>query len=87
MQCIWPSAQAAQAREPATLIPLYCLAPGGRIVLVGDPKQLPATIISSVARKADLGRSLFERLQAVRAAPCCPSCGSGSYGSLGWRWS
>ena len=34
-----------------------------RVVLVGDPKQLPATVKSLVAQKLSLARSLFERLQ------------------------
>jgi superfamily I DNA and/or RNA helicase len=34
------------------------------VVLVGDPKQLPATVKSLVAQKLSLARSLFERLQA-----------------------
>jgi hypothetical protein len=38
--------EAAQALEPATLIPLQLLAPrGGRCVMIGDPKQLPATVL------------------------------------------
>ncbi|CAI7820404.1 unnamed protein product, partial [Closterium sp. NIES-54] len=32
-------------------------------VLVGDPKQLPATVLSKVAVEAHYNRSLFERLQ------------------------
>lgn len=35
-----------------------------RAVLVGDPQQLPATILSARAKEASLERSLFERLQA-----------------------
>lgn len=34
-----------------------------RIVLVGDPKQLPPTIKSQAAEHAGLGLTLFERLQ------------------------
>ncbi|CAF4353330.1 unnamed protein product, partial [Adineta steineri] len=33
-----------------------------RIVLVGDPEQLPATILSRRALEAGLNQSLFERL-------------------------
>ena len=58
--------QACQAVEPASLIPLQMLAPHGSMVQVGDPKQLPATVISQAAQKAGLPMSLFERLQLVR---------------------
>lgn len=38
--------EAAQALEPATLIPLQLLVPqGGRCIMIGDPKQLPATVL------------------------------------------
>ena len=57
--------QAAQALEPAALIPLPLLAPAGRVVLVGDPAQLPATVLSGAAAAANLAQSLFERLQRV----------------------
>ena len=53
--------EAAQAVECSTLIPLKYNAP--RLVLVGDPKQLPATVLSNEAQKLQYGRSLFERLQ------------------------
>jgi senataxin len=53
--------EAAQTTEPSCLIPLRlgCR----RLVLVGDPRQLPATVLSSAASSAGLGRSLFERLE------------------------
>ncbi len=55
--------EAAQAVEPATLIPLR-LHP--RVtVLVGDPRQLRATVISASSTKAGYGRSLFERLESL----------------------
>ena len=53
--------------EPSTLIPLQLLAPGARVVLVGDPRQLPATVVSRAAAAASLSQSLFERLHAVGA--------------------
>ena len=59
--------QAAQALEPAALVPLQLLAPGGHIVLVGDPKQLPPTVLSRAAESSNLAQSLFERLQQVAA--------------------
>ena len=33
------------------------------MVLVGDPRQLPATVKSTLAAKYGLERSLFERLE------------------------
>lgn len=33
------------------------------IVMVGDPAQLPATIFSHEAKRANYGQSLFQRLQ------------------------
>ncbi|KAH9668004.1 p-loop containing nucleoside triphosphate hydrolases superfamily protein [Citrus sinensis] len=56
--------EAAQALEPATLIPLQLLKSyGTRCVMVGDPKQLPATVLSNVASKFLYECSMFERLQ------------------------
>ncbi|CAI0375634.1 unnamed protein product [Linum tenue] len=53
--------EAAQAVEPATLVPLSngCK----QVFLVGDPVQLPATVISSTASKFGYCTSLFERFQ------------------------
>ena len=62
--------------EPAALVPLQMLAPRGCAVLVGDPQQLPATVISRAAQQAGLPLSLFQRLQQVyphiqfREGPC-----------------
>ncbi|KAL8458916.1 hypothetical protein ACS0TY_036417 [Phlomoides rotata] len=56
--------EAAQALEPATLIPLQLLkSRGTRCIMVGDPKQLPATVLSNVASKYLFQCSMFERLQ------------------------
>lgn len=53
--------EAAQAVEPATLIPL---ANGCKqVFLVGDPVQLPATVISDIAKEFGYGMSLFKRFQ------------------------
>ena len=52
--------EACQAVEAATLIPLQLAA--RRCILVGDPKQLPATVISTSDTAALYQRSLFERL-------------------------
>jgi superfamily I DNA and/or RNA helicase len=60
--------EAAQAREPETLIPLMLVAPGEskiampRVILAGDANQLGPFIVSSVARQNGLQTSLFERL-------------------------
>ncbi|KAL2610776.1 hypothetical protein R1flu_022468 [Riccia fluitans] len=53
--------EAAQASEVAVLPPLSLRA--ARCVLVGDPQQLPATVISRVADTMQYSRSLFERFQ------------------------
>ena len=54
--------EATQATEPATVVPLTkgC----SQVVLIGDQKQLPPTIISREADAAGLGHSLFERMLA-----------------------
>eukprot|EP00897_Mesotaenium_endlicherianum_P004197 jgi/Mesen1/3805/ME000206S02990 len=85
--------EAAQALEPATLIPLQLLAAGFArcimvsggatssllptknsrhlqafscdLISVGDPKQLPATVLSRAASQLCYERSLFERLQTA----------------------
>ncbi|CAL9186896.1 unnamed protein product [Musa hybrid cultivar] len=53
--------EAAQAVEPATLVPLVhgCR----QVFLVGDPIQLPATVISMTAEHFGYGTSLFKRFQ------------------------
>ncbi|PIA43898.1 hypothetical protein AQUCO_01800146v1 [Aquilegia coerulea] len=56
--------EAAQALEPATLIPLQLLKSNQtKCIMVGDPKQLPATVLSHVASKFLFECSMFERLQ------------------------
>jgi hypothetical protein len=52
--------EAAQAIEPSTLIPL--LYGCNKAILVGDPCQLPATVISRNAAAAGLDQSLLGRL-------------------------
>lgn len=52
--------EAAQAVELTCLIPLRHRCP--RLVLIGDPMQLPATVISPHASRFGYDRSLFERL-------------------------
>ncbi|EGC30633.1 hypothetical protein DICPUDRAFT_50668 [Dictyostelium purpureum] len=53
--------EAAQAVETSTLIPIQHQCK--KVVLVGDPKQLPATIISPLAIQHSYDQSLFQRLQ------------------------
>ncbi|XP_026734612.1 putative helicase mov-10-B.2 [Trichoplusia ni] len=56
--------EAAQASEPACLIPVCgLLTPGGTLVLAGDPQQLGPVVISSLANKQGFGISLMERLK------------------------
>ena len=59
--------EATQATEPAALVPLVR---GARqIVLVGDHRQLPPTVISQRAKNGGLSRSLFERMVEVGISP------------------
>ena len=53
--------EAAQASELSTLIPLQYGAK--RVILIGDPQQLPATVVSLEAKRRGYGVPLFERLQ------------------------
>ena len=53
--------EAAQAVELSGLIPLQYGAK--HVVLVGDPRQLPATTFSMAAEQAGYSRSLFERFE------------------------
>eukprot|EP00884_Botryococcus_braunii_P016658 jgi/Botrbrau1/3676/Bobra.0008s0007.1 len=53
--------EAAQAVEPSTLVPL--VAGVRQVYLVGDPVQLPATVISETAVAHNYNVSLFKRLQ------------------------
>ena len=64
--------EAAQSVEPEALIPL-ALGPR-HVLLAGDPRQLPATLLSRAAAAAGFGTSLMERLMLARAhgATACP---------------
>jgi len=53
--------EAAQAVEPSTLVPLVYGAK--QVFLVGDPRQLPATILSSTAIENKYDMSMFKRFQ------------------------
>jgi hypothetical protein len=59
--------EAAQANEIATLIPF--LHGAKRCVLVGDPRQLPSTVLSAAAKRSNFQRSLFERFVGLGAEP------------------
>jgi len=50
------------------------LSPHSQVVLVGDPKQLPATLFARNARDVLLERSLFERMAQVIARSVCGRC-------------
>lgn len=52
--------EAAAATEPELYIPFH-LTPS-RLLVVGDPMQLPATVLSRSAERLGLGKSLHERL-------------------------
>ncbi len=59
--------EATQATEPAALVPIV---KGSRqVVLVGDHRQLPPTVISRRAEGGGLSRSLFERLVDMGIKP------------------
>lgn len=53
--------EASQGVEMSTLIPLKLNC--RRLVLVGDPRQLPATVFSKVALDLKYDQSLFQRLE------------------------
>lgn len=53
--------EATQATEPSTLIPLMRGAES--VIMAGDPRQLPPTVISRGAEEAGLQVTLFDRLQ------------------------
>ena len=52
--------EASQCCEPEILMPLNYLSIT-KFILIGDPMQLPATVISTKALEYGYGRSLFER--------------------------
>eukprot|EP00854_Cymbomonas_tetramitiformis_P001252 gene1252-1830_t len=60
--------EATQATEPSVLIPLTRLGIC-HVTLVGDPKQLPATVQSDKAQRMGLAVSLFERLMDAGLKP------------------
>ena len=56
--------EAGQSLESLMLVPLQYKCQ--RLILLGDPKQLPATVFSSTCKELGYGLSLFERLQMAR---------------------
>ncbi len=58
--------EATQATEPLTLLALLR---AERVVLAGDHRQLPPTILSQEAAAGGLATSLFERLLALHGDP------------------
>lgn len=52
--------EATQSTEPCTLVPLLLGAQS--LVMAGDPRQLPPTIVSKKALAAGLDTTLFARL-------------------------
>eukprot|EP00929_Paragymnodinium_shiwhaense_P118001 TRINITY_DN8954_c0_g1_i1.p1 TRINITY_DN8954_c0_g1~~TRINITY_DN8954_c0_g1_i1.p1 ORF type:complete len:890 (+),score=226.83 TRINITY_DN8954_c0_g1_i1:131-2800(+) len=61
--------EAGQATELAKLVPLLHLTANGSAALVGDHKQLPATVSCLEADVEGLGTSLFERLASLGVPP------------------
>jgi superfamily I DNA and/or RNA helicase len=57
--------EATQATEPLTLLAFLR---AERVLLAGDHRQLPPTVLSAEAAKGGLGRSLFERLVDTHGA-------------------
>lgn len=53
--------EASQCAEPELLMPLMYNSIS-KLILIGDPMQLPATVISPIAAEYNYGRSLFERI-------------------------
>ncbi|XP_067932389.1 putative helicase mov-10-B.1 isoform X2 [Watersipora subatra] len=67
--------EAGFAIEPETLIPMAMLDSSQQcqVVLVGDPKQLGPVIHSAIAKKAQLGMSMLERLMKEKDGPYLPN--------------
>eukprot|EP00980_Cylindrotheca_fusiformis_P011077 scaffold2551_cov113-Cylindrotheca_fusiformis.AAC.16 len=59
--------EAAASCEPEMYIPFHFMPQ--RLLAVGDPKQLPATVMSQIAADRGLGKSLHERLMYDAAYP------------------
>ena len=59
--------EAAQLHEAGNLVVLRSGVE--RLILVGDPRQLPAVVSSDLAVRAQFQRPLFERLQLIGRGP------------------
>lgn len=68
--------ECTQSVEPSTLIPLShgC----AHLVLIGDHRQLPPTVVTAEARRGGLERSLFARLAASGADAAADGAGNTS---------
>lgn len=64
--------EASQCIEPECLIPLTLEMT--KLFLVGDPNQLPATVLSTMARNYGLDQSLFDRLYSYYQKENCQPC-------------
>lgn len=60
--------EAGQALDPAMWIPI---ARANKVILAGDPHQLPPTIMSQAASRAGLGVTLLERAIAAQPDAVC----------------
>ena len=58
--------EATQAPDPLALL---AMSKGGRVILAGDPHQLPPTVLDVDAARAGLGTTFFERLARAAGAP------------------
>ncbi|HVV82788.1 MAG TPA: AAA domain-containing protein [Kofleriaceae bacterium] len=58
--------EATQAPDPLALI---AMSRGARVVLAGDPHQLPPTVVDVEAARAGLATTYFERLAKAAGAP------------------
>jgi superfamily I DNA and/or RNA helicase len=56
--------EATQAPDPIALV---AIARGERVILAGDPHQLPPTVIDPASARAGLGTTFFERMVARHA--------------------
>ena len=61
--------EACQSAEPASLIPVFSSDSCRSLVLLGDPCQLPPTVLHSTREKSPLSVSLMERLATVLPPP------------------
>ncbi|MEL6546344.1 MAG: AAA domain-containing protein, partial [Myxococcota bacterium] len=60
--------EATQATEPLVL---GAFVSARRLVLAGDPKQLPPTVLSQKAARAGLGQSALERVMSIHNTDVC----------------